>query len=95
VHNLRRVVFHDKHAPVEVWAAEFDGWAAERLAAGRFEEILSFRTVAPNASLAVPTPEHFDPIFCVLGAAFEGERASFFYEAFQYGNLSMRCFSIT
>jgi 4,5-DOPA dioxygenase extradiol len=95
VHNLRRVVFHDKGAPVEPWAAEFDRWVAERLAAGRFEELFSFRAEAPHASDAVPTPEHFDPIFSVLGAAFEGERARFFYEAFQYGNLSMRCFDLT
>ena len=95
VHNLRRVVFRDKQAPVEAWAAEFDGWVAERLDGSRFEELLVYRTEAPHASLAVPTTEHFDPMFCVLGAAFDGERARSFYEAFQYGNLSMRCFSVT
>ena len=92
VHNLRRVRFLDRDGPVDGWAAEFDRWVAERLAAGDTEALLSYRQLAPHAELAVPTTEHFDPLFCVLGACFEGEPAAAIYEGFQYGNLSMRSF---
>jgi aromatic ring-opening dioxygenase catalytic subunit (LigB family) len=40
----------------------------------------------------VPTTEHFDPLFCAAGAAFDGERTTGIYEGFRYGNLSMRSF---
>ncbi len=47
---------------------------------------------APHADLAVPTSEHFDPLFVVLGATSDGEGVTVLHEGFQYGNLSMRSF---
>ena len=90
VHNLRRVHFQDKDAPVDSWAAEFDGWIQQRLAARDREALFAYREQAPFASLAVPTTEHFDPLFVALGAARSGENANLVYEGFHYGNLSMR-----
>jgi len=92
VHNLRRVRFHDRNAPVDAWAAEFDAWVAARLAAGDFDALLAYRQAGPHADLAVPSTEHFDPLFCVLGAAYEGEGTADIFAGFQYGNLSMRSF---
>jgi len=94
VHNLARLRFGEKEAPVDDWAREFDEWVARRLAERDFLAILSYRTNAPHASLAVPTPEHFDPIFFVLGAAQPGDRAETLYEGFEYGNLSLRTFAL-
>lgn len=94
VHNLRRVRFHDKQAPVDPWARDFDRWIRDRLGDPDVETIVDYRKRAPSADLAVPTTEHFDPIFVVLGARREGDRVSDRYEGFQYGNLSMRCFSL-
>ncbi len=94
VHNLRRVRFADEFAPADGWAVAFDQWASERIAAGEWQALLSYRSLAPHASLAVPTTEHFDPLFMVLGAALEGERATTIYAGFRYGNLSMRSFAL-
>jgi 4,5-DOPA dioxygenase extradiol len=93
VHNLRRVVFDDEHAPVVDWARSFDEWVAGRVLAGEFDRVAAYAEV-PGAELAVPTTEHFDPVFVVLGAAADGERARTVYEGFRHGTLSMRCFSI-
>ena len=63
-----------------------------RLAVGDTDSLLAYRSRAPRPDLAVPTTEHFDPLFCAAGAAFDGERATGIYEGFRYGNLSMRSF---
>jgi 4,5-DOPA dioxygenase extradiol len=94
VHNLGRIGAEDDPERVEDWARAFDAWFADRLAAMDAAGIAAYRTAAPHAQLAVPTPDHFDPIFVVLGSARTGERAHTVYEGFRYGTLSMRSFAI-
>ena len=95
VHNLRRVRMDDPRAPVDGWARAFDAWVAGRLAAGEFGAIAAYRETAPHADLAVPTTEHFDPLFVVLGSAAPGERARPVHEGFQHANLSLRCLALS
>ena len=45
--------------------------------------------------MAVPSPEHFDPLFFVVGATDERDRLETLYEGFEYGNLSMRTIAFT
>lgn len=94
VHNLRRVHFENKQAPVDGWAAEFDRWVADRVKSLDAASLIDHRR-APHAAEAVPTSEHFDPAFFVLGAVLPGDRLSTLYEGFHYGNLSMRSFELT
>lgn len=91
VHNLRRIVFDRIDAPVDEWAREFDNWVRDRLEDEDLDALADYRRTAPYAELAVPEPEHFDPLFAVLGARGKAERPKHVYEGFQYGNLSMRC----
>jgi len=90
VHNLRRIDIRNKEAPAEPWAAAFDEWVARQIESGDTAGLLDYRSRGPHATLAVPTPEHFDPIFLTLGAASPGERFETIFEGFQYGTLSMR-----
>ena len=94
VHNLYLVNLADKDRPVDPWAREFDAWVAERLASFDLPALLRYREEAPAAAMAVPTTEHFDPLFVVLGAASPGERAQTLFEGFHYGNLGMRSFQL-
>jgi 4,5-DOPA dioxygenase extradiol len=94
VHNLGRVVFEDRDAPVDSWAREFDAWVWGRLRERDDDGIAAYRSRAPHAREAVPTSEHFDPIFFVLGAAGGGDRPIPIYEGFEHANLSMRCFAL-
>ena len=94
VHNLGRVRFEDKAAPVDDWAREFDVWVRDRIRAVDLPGLAAYRPRAPQAALAVPTTEHFDPVFFVLGAGAAGDRARDLFEGFHYGNLSMRSFSL-
>jgi len=93
VHNLRRVHFEDKAAPVDPWAGDYDRWVGDRLPSLDPAALAEYRQ-APHAAEAVPTTEHFDPVFFVLGAALPGDRLSGLYEGFHYGNLSMRSFEV-
>jgi 4,5-DOPA dioxygenase extradiol len=95
VHNLRRVRFDYKTAPVDTWALEFDAWVAERVRDRDTEGLAAYRSRAPNSELAVPTTEHFDPIFFTMGAALPGDRLVPIFEGFHHGNLSMRSFSLS
>ncbi len=93
VHNLR-LLHPGKDAPVDPWAREFDDWARERAGRGDLAGLMRYRGEAPHVDLAVPTTEHFDPLFVILGAAAEGERVRDVHEGFAHGNLSMRTFSV-
>jgi 4,5-DOPA dioxygenase extradiol len=93
VHNLRAIHLADKNAPVDDWAREFDDWFAKHLALRDFATLSRYRELAPHDDRAVPTPEHFEPLFVTLGAARETDTLTTIYEGFQYGNLSMRTFA--
>ena len=95
VHNLRAINLGGKNARVDEWAREFDDWFAEHLAARDFEILTRYRDLAPHANLAVPTPEHFEPVFVALGASRETDSLTTIYEGFHYGNLSMRTFALS
>ena len=92
VHNLSRISF-DAHAAPEAWAVEFDAWLKERLEARDFEPLLGDLAAAPSGELAVPTPEHFDPLLYVLGASDARDKLRFEYEGMQNGSISMRSVS--
>lgn len=93
VHNLRRLNGNKAAAPMD-WAQGFDEWVAEKLEKDP-SAILGYHADAPNAGAAVPTTEHFDPLFAVLGAV--GGRGSIdpIYTGFHHGSLSMRSFAIS
>jgi 4,5-DOPA dioxygenase extradiol len=76
-------------AAPEGWAVTFDLWMAQRLAQGEFAQAMAYRTSAPFAELAAPTPEHLDPLFVAWGAA-DGQPARTFFEGWEAGNLSLR-----
>lgn len=94
VHNLRQIDPADAPDRVADWALAFDAWVAERLSAMDAAGLASYRTTGPHAELAVPTPEHFDPIFVVLGSTIAGERVRTIYEGFRFGSVSMRSFAV-
>lgn len=79
-------------APPADWAREFDGWVANILADAELEELLEWRTTAPNGRQAHPTPEHLEPLFVIAGAASLYDHAvGFPVRGFEHGTLSRRC----
>jgi 4,5-DOPA dioxygenase extradiol len=92
VHNLRQL--RADGAVPEPWAAAFDGWINEKLGGLDVDALQDYRDLAPQAALAVPTSEHFDPLFFVLGARSPHDRIEDVYAGFRYGTLSLRSFAL-
>ena len=81
VHNLRLLHWDDVRAPVDEWAKEFDDWVWANL--GPDLDHMKHRA----ANLAVPTSEHFDPLYVVLGAG--ARKGELVFEGFETG--TSRC----
>jgi hypothetical protein len=74
--------------------AALDAWVDERLTALDVPGLRTYASQAPHAALAVPTSEHFDPVFFVLGARDPRDRVESVAEGFRYGTLSLRSFAL-
>jgi 4,5-DOPA dioxygenase extradiol len=95
VHNLARLQM-DLDSPFpEPWADEFDRWVREKVGAFDAGAIADYARLAPHASAAAPTSEHFDPLLFTVGTALPGDVVYDIYEGFRYGTLSMRSFALT
>lgn len=85
VHNLRRLDWEEASGP-QPWALAFQDWVQGRLAAWDLKGLADWRQ-APGAAESVPTSEHLDPLFVVLGAA--GGPPEPVFEGWQLGSLSL------
>jgi 4,5-DOPA dioxygenase extradiol len=92
VHNLRRIDWR-KRDDGEVWAHRFDDAAAEVLTASPGE--LARLESHPDYRAAVPTPDHFLPLYYLAGlAAAAGEKAQSLVRGCALGSLSMACYGV-
>ncbi|PTQ13299.1 dioxygenase [Sphingomonas oleivorans] len=63
-----RDYYHALHAPAPDWVTAFADWMDAALAAGRVDDLLAYRRLAPHAARNHPTEEHLLPLFVALGA---------------------------
>lgn len=92
VHNLRRIQW-DPNAKTEAWAVEFDIWIKDQIQNRNFTEIIQNYRTSESAKMSIPTTEHFDPLFYILGASEESDQLQFDFEGFQNSTISMRSLS--
>lgn len=67
-HDLRSVSWRGPNAEPD-WVKSFGDWVNAALAEGRVDDLVNYRSLAPNAARNHPTEEHFLPLFVALGAA--------------------------
>jgi 4,5-DOPA dioxygenase extradiol len=94
VHNLRMMNWRDKNAPVDDWAREFQNWVRDRIERRELATLLDYERQAPHAARAVPTPEHFAPLFPVLGSAGAAAKLHPIFEGIEHANMSMFTFAM-
>lgn len=94
VHNLRRLNWAEKEAMPEQWAKQFQDWVRDEVIKKDIESLFRYKTLAPHAEQAVPTPDHFHPLFAVLGASAEYSRVIPIFEGIEHGSLSMYSFQL-
>ena len=71
---------------------EFDDWLVDAVEAGRTDDLLAYRTVAPYGIHNHPTEDHILPLFAALGASSTGFGKAL-HRSFTYGILSMTAFA--
>ncbi len=91
-HNLFALDRAADGGPGRPWVEEFIAWLAERVAAGRLDDLLDYRRRAPHAVHNHPTEEHLLPLFVALGAAGEGTPVRRVHSSVTYGALAMDAF---
>jgi 4,5-DOPA dioxygenase extradiol len=91
VHNLRRIDWNDPEGGAD-WAHRFDDAVARRMqdAPGDILGVAGH----PDYALAVPTPDHFVPLFYTAGLAAAGEGAAPLLRGYAMGSLSMTCYGV-
>lgn len=88
-----KIRHQQQDAQISGWAIDFDTWIEENMF-GELDNLLDYENQAPNANYAVPTPDHFNPIFFVLGLKGVDEKIKTIYEGFEFSTTSMRSFKI-
>lgn len=89
-HNLRALTAGEQPPPD--WVRTFDQWVETQVAQGNWDDLLRFYEIAPFARENHPTPEHFYPLFVVLGAA-EAPTGKILHHSIELGTLSMAAYA--
>ena len=89
VHNLRAMDWSGKTTGPYEWAARFEEQAREMMLAGEHRGLLEYRKLGADAMLSIPTPDHFLPLYYVLGAQQGSDRIAFPVEGADGGSISM------
>ena len=92
-HNLREFGRYPIDSPPVAYAGAFDDWLADRIEQCAVEDLLDYRTLAPDARRNHPSEDHFLPLFAPLGAAGRKNAGRRIHHRIEYGILSMAAFS--
>jgi 4,5-DOPA dioxygenase extradiol len=92
-HNLRRLRAPGLQSAPPPDVAAFCDWMDRALVEGRAEDLLAYRSKAPQAALQHPTEEHLLPLYVALGAAGPAARATRLHSSATYGVLRMDAYA--
>ena len=88
-HNLREYRGNKVDGEPAAWAQAFGEWLASTLEHGRTEDLLDYRSRAPEAVRNHPTDEHLLPLFVAAGAGTPGEFPKRIHSSYAYGVIGM------
>ena len=78
-------------APEPDWVHSFAEWMASALNERRIDDLLAYRTLAPEAAHNHPTEEHLLPLYVALGAG--SDKVDHLHQSTTYGILRMDAFA--
>lgn len=90
-HDLRSVSWRGPNVEPD-WVRSFGDWVNRALAEGSVDDLVNYRTLAPNAARNHPTEEHFLPLFVALGAAGDGAQMELLHSSVTFSVLRMDAF---
>lgn len=91
-HNLSEF-FGGRREPAP-YVLEFSRWVEAALGRGDLASLLDYRALAPHATRAHPSEDHFLPLFFALGAAGADVHAEYLSREVMYGILAMDAFAL-
>ena len=94
-HNLREFRANAREDEPASWALAFGEWLAQSVAQGRTEDLLAYRSRAPEAVRNHPTDEHLLPLFVAAGAATPGKPGVRLHSSYAYGVIGMDAYMFT
>ena len=77
------------------WAYKFDDFIKENIENSNHENVINYQSLGETAKLAVPTPDHFNPILYILGAVDKEDKISIYNKSCMMGSLSMTSYLFT
>ena len=89
VHNLHAYAWGRQQVEPLDWAVRFEAQARELLLTGAHDPLIAYETLGRDATLSIPTPDHYLPLLYVIAQMREGEPISFPVEGFDGGSVSM------
>ncbi len=89
VHNLHAYAWGAHAAQPYDWAVRFEQRARELVVAGDHRPLVDYEDLGREATLSIPTPDHYLPLLYILGAASPGEPVTFPVEGVDGGSVSM------
>jgi 4,5-DOPA dioxygenase extradiol len=94
-HNLRDWMTGLRRPAPLPYVGAFADWLAVHLAAHDRDAVIGYRDLAPDASRAHPTEEHFMPLLVAWGAAGQDAAAERVYRAIDASALAMDAYRFT
>jgi len=88
-HNLREFGRHPDGAAPPQWVTDFQEWLAQTIESGQSDELVRYRSVAPDAVRNHPTEEHFLPLFVPAGAGSPGVAGKRIHHSHTFGVFAM------
>ena len=89
VHNLSKVKWRNRYqSPADEWAVRFDDWLLTNLEQRNLNNLFNYSKKNPNSKLAVPTPDHFVPLFIAFGAGSDSNPPKLIERFYEWGNVS-------
>ncbi len=89
VHNLHTYAWGKHDVEPLDWALRFEERVRLLIATGNHAPLVNYETLGRDATLSVPTPDHYLPLLYILALGHEGENVSFPVEGFDGGSISM------
>jgi 4,5-DOPA dioxygenase extradiol len=89
VHNLRTYAWDRGLVEPFDWAMRFEHRVRELVLSAHDDPLVAYETLGDDATLSVPTPEHYLPLLYVIALRRPGEPVSFPVEGVEGGSVSM------
>jgi len=93
VHNLQ-MVSREPGAPAAAWASRFNSTVREKLSARDHRGLVEFEALGDDASMSIPTPEHYLPLIYSIAQQDDSDDIAFLTDGIELGSISMLSIAI-